>query len=392
MLRSSTGKSGFSNPRNLFGLLLCVSGISLAVLTFAAPNAASPPSGTLDPSNRSLTYTDGPLVENPTGVLGAPVCPAQVPNSCSDFVLTINAASLAGTHDFTWSAQWPVPNVDMDIFIEDAAGNLVANNNSTTDPSFIILPIPPNGTVYHLIVSASVGTSILTGSASLTPKPPPAQQGLGAPPRYINYPSASNQATGDNEPSIGVDWNPNVPILKDVSGQTRKNTGGVAFFTNVDTEYRSNFDDCSSPAVNVWENTNSPILTGLDPIGFVDHYSTQELGLGPNPPHTAGRIFHLELAAGNSTAAISDNDGGSWVPLTAGNYPAGPDHETLGGGPFHAPVPTPPAPAYPNAIYYCSQNGVQNGECSRSDDGGLTYGPECRYFLPRNAAVASMGT
>ena len=168
----------------------------------------------------------------------------------------------------------------------------------------------------------------------------------------------------------------------DQNGQTRKNTGGVAFFTGDTIQWRTDFDDCSSPAVNVWEDTNAPIVTGLDPIGFVDHFSTQQLGLGPNPPHIPGRIFGLDLAVGTSTAAISDDDGVSWTPLIAGDYPAGPDHETLGGGPFHAPIPTPPAPAYPNAIYYCSQNGVQSAECSRSDDGGLTYGPGVPIFDP----------
>ncbi|HZR79147.1 MAG TPA: PKD domain-containing protein [Chthoniobacterales bacterium] len=348
--------------------------------TPTSPAAAMPASGTLDATNRSLTYTDGPTVPNPTGVLGAPIC--DVPNSCSDFTLTVNASSLAATHYLRWDVSWLVANVDIDIFIEKPNGDLVANNNSTTDPSTIIIPIPPDGTVYHLVCSASVGTSILTGTASLVPKPTPVNQGVGAPARYINYPAPTGVIEQDNEASIGVDWNPNVELLVDVSGQTRKNTGGVVLFTNVDNEYRVDFDDCSSPAGNPWQDTASPILTGLDPIGFVDHFSTEELGLGPNPPHTPGRVFHLELAAGNSTAAISDDDGVSWTPLTAGNYPAGPDHETLGGGPFHAPVITPPPPAYPNAVYYCSQNGVQNAECSASYDGGVTYGPGVPMFPP----------
>jgi PKD repeat protein len=344
------------------------------------PAAATPPSGTLDPANPSITYTDGPTDPNPTGVLGAPDCSA--PNSCSDFMVTINASSLAATHNVTWVVQWVPPNVDLDIFVEDAAGNLVANNNSTVDPSAIILPIPADGTVYHLIVAASVGTAPINGSVTLTKKFPAAQQGQGAPPRYINYPAASGQANGSNEPSMGVDWNPNDPSLVNISGQTRKNTGGVAFFTGDTIQWRNDFDDCSSPAMNVWTDSGAPIITGLDPIGFVDHFSTAQLGLGPNPPQTPGRVFGLDLAAGTSTAAISDDDGATWTPLVAGNYPAGPDHETLGGGPFHAPLSTPPAPAYPNAIYYCSQNGVQNAECSRSDDGGLTYGPGVPIFDP----------
>jgi hypothetical protein len=37
-------------------------------------------------------------------------------------------------------------------------------------------------------------------------------------------------------------------------------------------------------------------------------------------------------------------------------------------------VPTPPSPAYPNAVYYCSQD-VAFANCALSVDGGLTYGP-----------------
>ena len=399
-----SSESGLLGPRTLLLVALCSTGIAFGALSFAAaaphakqklqtkpstpagapvvPSAATPPSGTLTPTTPVITYTDGPTLPNPTGVLGAPICSA--PNSCSDFVVTINASSLSATHNVTWVAQWTPANVDQDIFVEDSAGNLIANNNSTVDPSAIILPIPPDGTVYHLIVSASVGTAPINGTVSLTTKFPVAQQGAGAPPRYMNYPAAPSQANGDNEPSMGVDWNPNNTSLVDFSGQTRKNTGGIAFFTGDTIQWRANFDDCSSPAINLWEDTNAPIITGLDPIGFVDHFTSAValVGIGSATPHTPGRVFGLDLAAGTSTAAFSDDDGASWTPIVAGNYPAGPDHETLGGGPFHAPFPTPPAPAYQNAIYYCSQNGVQNAECSRSDDGGLTYGPGVPIFDP----------
>ena len=361
---------------SLFSIALLLGTFSF--VSFAVP---TPPSGTLTPSNLSIEYTDGPLAENPSGVLGAPICTGSptLP-TCSDFTLTVSASSLAATHNLTWTVSWPVPNVDMDIFIEDSNHNLVQNNNSTTDPSAITLPIPPDGTVYHLVVSASVGTSILTGNASLVPKYPTSGQGAGVPARYINYPAGTGQADGDNEPSLGVDWNPNVASLK----HDLVNRGGVAFFTTGGfQEYRVNFDDCSSPAVNLWEDvTPSLVPTGLDPIGFVDHYSTSQLGLSYPPPHTPGRVFGLDLGAGDSLGAYSDDDGNSYLPGGNGGPGQGPDHESLGGGPFHSPIPTPPAPAYPNAIYYASQNGVQNAGCSRSDDGGVGFGPSVPFFNP----------
>src|SRR3979411_928159 len=73
------------------------------------------------------------------------------------------------------------------------------------------------------------------------------------------------------------------------------------------------------------------------------------------------------------------------VPVGRGGPGAGPDHETLGGGPYAG---TPPATAsYPatgtkNAIYYCSQNIAAEAQCSRSDDGGKTFGASVPIFTP----------
>ncbi|MEI4884240.1 hypothetical protein, partial [Klebsiella pneumoniae] len=55
---------------------------------------------------------------------------------------------------------------------------------------------------------------------------------------------------------------------------------------------------------------------------------------------------------------------------------AGVDHQTLGAGPYNpnATPPPPPHPLYANAVYYCSQD-AETAFCSRSDDGGLTFGP-----------------
>src|SRR5437773_186435 len=201
------------------------------------------------------------------------------------------------------------------------------------------------------------------------------------PPRYQSYSAGPGQADNAGEPSLGVDFNPNVAALK----HDKVNTGGVAFFTSGQNEWRVNFDDCSSPAINLWEDVSAPfdqqsVLS--DPIGFVDHYTSVELGIAYPPPHTPGRVFAVDLLGGqgNSAGAYSDVDGNSYVPPDGGpggtgGPGAGPDHETLGGGPYAG---TPPiAASYPatgpkNAIYYCSQNIAAEAQCSRSDDGGKT--------------------
>src|ERR1700756_2274563 len=115
MKKQSSSKSGFINSRNLVAVLFCTAGVSLPTLSCSAtalshkttskqqtttsqqpvhgpaspvsPNAPTPPSGTLSPSNPTITYTDGPLITNTTGLLGPPVCSA--PGLCSDFMLTV---------------------------------------------------------------------------------------------------------------------------------------------------------------------------------------------------------------------------------------------------------------------------------------------------------------
>ena len=371
--------------------------MTLLTLTHSELRAANPSSGTLTSGNPVILYSDGPLIPNPTGVIGKPNCTA--PDTCSQFDLTVNASSLAASRNITIVWNWTPVYVDFDFFIEDDTPqrNIIAANQSTADPSAIVLPVPADGTVYHIIVEASVGTTTFNGAIYLSEKFQTAAQGSGAAPRYINYPAGSGQANAAGEPSIGVDWNPNNAALR----HDKVNTGGVAMFTTSQpANWRVNFDDCSSPAINLWENKSGKFTpTGLDSIGFVDHFSSQQMGTGPNPPHTPGRVFHIDLGAGDSAGSFSDDDGDSYLPGGNGGLPAGPDHETLGGGPYHAPLPA-AGPIYPNAIYYCSQDGVQEAECSRSDDGGLTFGPgvpiynlsQCGGGIHGHVKVSPQGT
>jgi PKD domain-containing protein len=92
---------------------------------------------------------------------------------------------------------------------------------------------------------------------------------------------------------------------------------------------------------------------------------------------------------GDSSGSFSDVDGNSYLPPNGGpggmgGPGQGPDHETLGGGPYNpnSVPPPPPHPTYANAIYYCSQNIVAEAQCSRSDDGGKTFGPGVPIFTP----------
>jgi hypothetical protein len=103
-----------------------------------------------------------------------------------------------------------------------------------------------------------------------------------------------------------------------------------------------------------------------------------------------GRVFVSELTLlSPDTVKISytDDDGKTWVPNQSGGIASAVDHETMGGGVYRSDltavppvVPPPHSPTYSNAVYYCSQD-LETALCSRSDDGGLTYGPSIPMYV-----------
>lgn len=453
MKQKFCSQSGFFYLRNVAATLLCVAAISLGAFTFdlgagqrhrlnarhhstkieggptqqaPPPTGPVPPMGTLTSANigsaNAINYMDSTaaLVPNLTFFAGSGTCAA--PQSCSTFTLTIDSSvgMGSGSYDPTQyqifiEVSWATSTIDYDTWMCSGSGNctqadVIAHNSSTADPEVIILPTNTAVGDYTInLVNTTGAPEPYTGTIYLQKIPVQgACTGNCTPPRYMNYPAGSGQAEPSGEPSIGVDWNPNVATLKDTSspdfttGTKRLNTGGVVFFKGGtgaapigDGNWRVNFDDCSSPAVNVWEDVSATfdqqfVLT--DPIGFVDHYSSDPLGTSYPPPKTPGRVFTIDLIGGegNSQGAFSDDDGGTYTPGGNGGPGQGPDHETLGGGPYNPNSVPPPPPqliaygsaASPNAIYYCSQNIAAEAQCSRSDDGGQTFGPGVIVFNP----------
>ncbi|MEY2537289.1 MAG: hypothetical protein QOG67_1029 [Verrucomicrobiota bacterium] len=149
------------------------------------------------------------------------------------------------------------------------------------------------------------------------------------------------------EPSIGVNWNTNV----------------TAFQSDLQTLFVTFDDSCTLGAPKAtWVNRAAPTSQGVDqdPIGFVDRIT--------------GRTFAAQLTLTSPTCKTSytDDDGLTWTPTAGFGIGSGIDHQTIGGGPYHSPVPTLPTP-YQHAFYYCSQ--LPAAGCARSDDGGLSFGP-----------------
>src|SRR5204862_7466109 len=367
----SLSRSGFSQLRILVaGALISISAL-FALFSFAT---ITPPAGALTEISGPITFIGGPyLVANPSSQAnGVPTCNAVL--VCDEFALSVSGLSPITTASryIRIEVRWPeAGETQFDLYVfqgTSATGQLIARNlgNATyVDPDVVLIPAINGSYTIRVVPFLPNGQSI-TGTVSLVPFPAVAPVEPGVAPTFSNHLSPQGLGNSAGEPSIGVDWAPRVASLK----HDKVNTGGVAFFTENTRQLRVSFNDAVSPPIALWENMNAPVQTGLDPIGFVDHET--------------GRVFGLQLAAGSSNAAFSDDDGMSWTNFVAGGPPAGPDHETLGGGPYNetAVPPPPPHPLYKNAVYYCSQNIAGGAECSRSDNGGVTFGPGVDIFNP----------
>lgn len=193
---------------------------------------------------------------------------------------------------------------------------------------------------------------------------------VAGPPRFINYATPVGVGDDAGEPSIGSNWTTEQSFTN--SSGVPKPNGGTANYFGGFFPYmlKVTFNDCQSPALVTWDE--KPLLTAStprvygDPILFTDHVT--------------GRTFvsQLEgLTPAGSTTDITDNDGASFMPSQGGSQPSCVDHQTFGGGPFHAPLTG--TGLYPNAIYYASQC-ISDAVCGISLDGGVTFGPSVPMY------------
>ncbi len=223
------------------------------------------------------------------------------------------------------------------LLVGAAGTGLLSTIDSTT--------VAGNNPSYTLIGHNSCSCPSPTPTPTPSPTPPGGNTGT---PRYQNYNPPPTNSFNGGEPSIGVNWQ----------------TGNVMYLASF-AAIRVGFDDCSSPARDTWTNTNAPSAVSLDPILFTDHMRAA----GDTTPN---RTFVSQLTGQDSITFFTDDDGASYLPSQGGGIPSGVDHQTIGAGPYHAPLTG--TPVYPNAIYYCSQD-IAASFCARSDDGGATFGP-----------------
>jgi Bacterial Ig-like domain len=358
------------------GVLLAVFVAALlALFVGGGATAATPSSGTIGPTSGSSTAWDfapvGPGVSSGGTIefLCAPVyCDSYqltvaLPQPDQQFYLT-HAATL---HiDYTWTSTGPD---DMDVFAfapdgtESGPGN---PDDVSTGPGHEELDISnPTSGVWtiesHVGVTdePTVAHAVATLTYQSIPAPPnPTLSGTA--PRFFDVSPSHTYQTKDvlarqnaGEPSLGTDWK----------------TGNAMYMAGTQVS-RVSFDDSVSPTKSTWKDVTPPqqSVVNEDAILFTDS--------------PLGRTFTEGLLVAGSNGGTTTDDGATWSPTTFPE-PHGPDHETVGAGPYHPPAPaTAGLSGYPNAVYYCSQNIViaAGAFCGRSDDGGTTYNPSTQLF------------
>jgi Fibronectin type III domain len=380
--------------RTTLGALSLLSAIFLlCVIPLVRTHAQNPSSGTVGPSPGGPSAAWDQTIITPGGGVNTEAACVDG-TTCEVFTLTVGGSGSG------WAGQrvqvqltWQSSGNEYDIYIHKGGvnGPLVTSAASgpglTSQTAFINPTTDGLGTyTIHIVPDTTpVVTDHYHGTATAVPltpaPPPPAPQDTGPKIGYENFTapgvlvpvtttSAGQQVhsveyMGRNagEPSVGSNWG----------------TGVANIQSDLQTLFVTFDDSCPNTGQSsIWVDRAAPtsIVIDSDPIGFTDRGFTDALGL-----HS--RVFAAELTLlSPDTVKISytDDDGLTWIPTQSGGLASAVDHETLGGGIYHAPIPArPPGTTYPNAIYYCSQD-IAAALCSRSDDGGLTYGPSVAIY------------
>ncbi len=333
----------------------------------AALLCLSLPALAADPPFHDLTVptTAGEIVTVEWTGSVPPGTPGVATNSCTSGVLEdhhiVNLTVPDGAYDnvqvtAAFHIEWDDGGQDLVLTVLYNDSTEIASSDGGTPEENVVSTNPPGGVFTAMACGflATVPTSYrgrLTLTATEPSQNPPAGLGNagGLPPRFQHYaPDYTFQGFGMFGGEATVDVN--------------TETGSIFYLGFLET-MRLRVDDLTSPALQTWELKSGTLNSKQtsDPILVAD-------------PDT-GRVFAQQLIAGEgqSFTEYSDDDGETWQPSQGGGQRSGADHQSLGVGPY-PPGLRPLTATYRNAVYYCSQD-VALVYCSRSDDGGVTFGP-----------------
>ena len=379
-----------STRRVVLSALIAVIALAGSSLLMVKSSAANPTNGTLTSTGPNVTWRGtkiGPAAPNGEADCADPILG---PNVCDVFILTL-PEGFAANQRARIQINWLSPTTDYDMYVHAGSENgATVGQSATGTTTFEQVDIDPatltgaNRVLYVRVVYfaavggiGGTGPEQYSGVASVREVPaafePPAstcstfsyenfKPPCTDPNNYVACETAFPGYNSAGEPSLGVNWN----------------TGNVLFISNINF-LRATFNDTqTSPASVIWARRDiANQAESLDPIMFTDP--------------TTGRSIPGQLLAalGTSATAITDDDGESFLPNLTTGITSGVDHQTIGAGPYKRGVlldpnnPTGgvigPTTAYPNAWYYASQS-IGAATATRSDNGGLTYGPAVAMY------------
>jgi hypothetical protein len=271
--------------------------------------------------------------------------------NCDTFTLTLNGTVAQwGGKAARVRINWSFPVTDYDIYIHK--GTLTgaeadrSGDSLTTSEEALIIPSQDGvGTfvvniVYYAATAADQqhGTVDVVDSPFVTP-------GVNDDdvPEFRAYAPPAGVGTSAGEPTLGLLPN-----------------GKAMFIAGLET-LRVSFNE-SDKSASAWENKSdlTTSIESFDPILFTD-------------PGTGRTFVSQLLPAKISLMSWSDDGGDTWHPSQGAGINAGVDHQTVGGGPFKPGVLLRgPLTAYPNAVYYASQDAGM-AQIALSRDGGTTF-------------------
>ena len=264
--------------------------------------------------------------------------------------------------------------VGNEVLVYEPAGGVTPGNYTVqvcASPNPAALQSPYNYTGTFTYNNTAVSSSC---PANFTPNLPAAPKAAGPKVGYENFeaPGVLTTITQTSSGLFTVEYLGRSAVEPSINANWK--SGVVSYQSDLETV----FVTFGSNGLASWVNRRAPTsqFVDSDPILAGDRQT--------------GRVFVSELTLlSPDTVKISytDDDGKTWVPNQSGGIASAVDHETMGGGVYRSDptavppvVPPPHSPTYPNAVYYCSQD-LEAALCSRSDDGGLTYGPSIPMYV-----------
>ena len=314
-----------------------------ATLTFLALAAvpawsASPATGTVSQASSQAAWGGGPLLLSVGTVCGNPGN-----TRCDNYKLNVVAPSSGSFKvEITLTPQL-VDDYDLEVF--GPGGALVGSSGNGPGAAEKVVLTNPAAGLYTVSAGPYAALRAYSATAKLTLVSPPPPPPSGPAPTYGVYAPPAGVGASAGEPTLGVD----------------EATGTVMYIAGLET-LKVDFNDAVTPATATWTDVSAlqTSLTTFDPILFTDQQT--------------GRTFVSQLLPTKvSLMAWTDDNGATWQPSLGAGINSGVDHQSVGGGPFPAGSLLQPLTAYPNAVYYCSQD-IALAMCAVSLDGGTTFG------------------